>query len=495
MQTQKRRAVIFVIVFALSFAGPSVYGDILIVHPNADCIGTDPNCIDFDPTDIGLDPNTQSFNTIQGAINDANHFDTIIVFPGTYYEHIDFYGKALEVMSVDLIGDQIDPNTDGPAASSEPNEIVIAGKALKLTKPEGLRDIDDPNAYTHIIDGEGFGAVVSFRTGESSDAALIGFVIQNGKHGIECQDVLTAPCIEDCVIWANLSHGIHVIQGCPSVMNCLINLNFGSGVSAVGAKPYILDCDIVDNEGHGLVGGLAELRDSVITNNKGWGTRNWAGPIIKCVIKQNGQGGVCYQDAPFTSRMRNCIVAGNLAAGVYASHYGGMIFITNCTIVANKASGVHVHQNGAHMFVSNSIISFNSGYGLHKYRSPLLQSDHNNICLNEEGPCLGLALGRHDIVERTWFVELPYWDRDGVWHDGDCHLMSTAGRWDSVAQEWVVDPIDSPCIDAATADPYYYKYFGIEPGEVIASEPMPNGSRINIGAYGGTDEASMSNGI
>ena len=64
---------------------------------------------------------------------------------------------------------------------------------------------------------------------------------------------------------------------------------------------------------------------------------------------------------------------------------------------------------------------------------------------------------------------------------------STAGAgWDVSgravlgAQEWVIDDVTSPCIDAG------------DPMSPIGHEPFPNGGRINMGAYGGTAEASKS---
>ena len=42
------------------------------------------------------------------------------------------------------------------------------------------------------------------------------------------------------------------------------------------------------------------------------------------------------------------------------------------------------------------------------------------------------------------------------------------------------DGLQSPCVD------------GGEPNAALSEEPMPNGSRINMGAYGGTWQASMS---
>ncbi|MCF7957212.1 MAG: hypothetical protein K9M57_02055, partial [Phycisphaerae bacterium] len=63
---------------------------------------------------------------------------------------------------------------------------------------------------------------------------------------------------------------------------------------------------------------------------------------------------------------------------------------------------------------------------------------------------------------------------------GDYRLLSQAGRFDSGMSKWVLDDITSPCIDAGSpiANPM--------------SEPMPNGGRVNIGAYGGSIQASRS---
>jgi hypothetical protein len=69
----------------------------------------------------------------------------------------------------------------------------------------------------------------------------------------------------------------------------------------------------------------------------------------------------------------------------------------------------------------------------------------------------------------------------GNWQlKGDYHLKSKAGRWVPSRQSWTQDDVTSPCIDAGN------------PGCPTGSEPLPNGNRINMGAYGGTDEASKS---
>jgi len=70
---------------------------------------------------------------------------------------------------------------------------------------------------------------------------------------------------------------------------------------------------------------------------------------------------------------------------------------------------------------------------------------------------------------------------------GDYHLKSLAGRYDpgtglppSDPAAWVIDAVHSPCVDTA------------DPASDYSLEPLPNGGRTNMGAYGGTEEASKS---
>jgi hypothetical protein len=86
------------------------------------------------------------------------------------------------------------------------------------------------------------------------------------------------------------------------------------------------------------------------------------------------------------------------------------------------------------------------------------------------------------------FIESGYLDSNGtpgdanddVWVDGDYHLQSEAGRWDASTDSWVIDGNTSVAIDAG------------DPNSDWTGELWPHGKRINMGAYGGTPEASMS---
>jgi hypothetical protein len=101
--------------------------------------------------------------------------------------------------------------------------------------------------------------------------------------------------------------------------------------------------------------------------------------------------------------------------------------------------------------------------------------------------------GEGNIAAEPGFAALGYWvDADNpavpvtsdysnaLWIEGDCHLKSPAGRWDPMRGDWVLDQVASPCLDAG------------DPKSPVADEPEPNGGRIDMGAYGGTPEASKS---
>ena len=64
-------------------------------------------------------------------------------------------------------------------------------------------------------------------------------------------------------------------------------------------------------------------------------------------------------------------------------------------------------------------------------------------------------------------------------NSGDYHLRSSRGRYWPEHNIWVLDTVTSPCID------------GGDPSVGPLDEPAPNGDQINIGAYGGTVQASL----
>jgi hypothetical protein len=113
---------------------------------------------------------------------------------------------------------------------------------------------------------------------------------------------------------------------------------------------------------------------------------------------------------------------------------------------------------GAQPDISNSIFWNNT------YRD-LTGCDAWYSCTNEEG------VGENNIDADPLFVD-P--------NNDDYHLLSRRGRYWPEHDVWVLDKVTSPCID------------GGNPADDPSDEPIPNGDRVNMGAYGGTRYASMS---
>jgi len=153
------------------------------------------------------------------------------------------------------------------------------------------------------------------------------------------------------------------------------------------------------------------------------------------------------------SVLRNFVIRDNFMA-VFIS--GSSPTISNLTIVDNMY-GIEASA-GSDPNISN-IISWNNSY------SDLFGCRARNSLINDIGS------GEGNIDGDPLFV-----DPD----NGDYHLRSNRGRYWPEHDIWVLDVVTSPCIDGGdlNADPL--------------DEPIPNGNRINIGAYGGTAQASLS---
>jgi hypothetical protein len=189
-----------------------------------------------------------------------------------------------------------------------------------------------------------------------------------------------------------------------------------------------------------------------------------------CVVTGNHGCGVEVSRSHL--EMSHCIVAGNAMTGLRSlpKVVGGKLLyshvdITNCTIVQNQQYAI----NGKQMTVTNSILYFNGQDG-----AQINGTDVNVTFSDVQGGCQGDG----NIDANPEFVQLGTWDDPNVSLPGDYHLKSTAGHWDPVTSAWLLDETSSPCIDAG------------DPIAPIGSEPLGNGGIINMGAYGGTLEAS-----
>jgi predicted outer membrane repeat protein len=277
---------------------------------------------------------------------------------------------------------------------------------------------------------------------------------------------------------ARLSHvtvqgegtGIHVEGGeAPEILNCTITTgNSGPGVSCRASSPVLTNCTITGNSAPG--GGL-RCHDS-------------SAPVLtNCTITENPGGGVnCLGSSPV---LTNCMVTGNSAhdgAGVSCYDSSSPVLI-NCTITGNSARsrwGGGFDCSNSSPVLTGCIVWGNVGGSIDLSGSSNPQISFS--CIEGGFP------GEGNIDSDPLFIDLGYWHDnntpdvpgDDYWVDGDYHLKSQAGRFDQTTQAWVKDDATSPCIDAG------------DPLSPVMYEPHPRGCIINMGAYGGTVEASKS---
>jgi hypothetical protein len=428
------------------------------------------------------------FDNIQDAIDFSEHGDTIIVRPGTYNQKNFFYNRAITLTS---------------------------------------EDPDDTDIVQSTIITSNSGYSVNFDFAEGNHSVLTGFTITGGEAniggGINCS-VGTSPTISKNIIRDCRGYGIHGEQGGaePVISDNEISSNAGSGIYKCNGP--ITNNVISENNVSGIAFCDGEISNNTISDNvflisssPGGGGLNFCkGKIIRNLIAYNHtnqRGGACYECSGNIAGNRiigntsqlgggalsNCRgrITNNIIAGNRSNNGGGLFFcehVFNNTIVGNIAeeAGGALSYCG---YISNNIIAYNSAKsfgGISGTSTITSNSSYNAFWSNEGGNFgNGAARGPGDIVDEPLFVSSGYWDDNGTpneiddfWVDGDYHVISQAGRWSEVDQSWINDSLTSPCIDAG-GEPN-------DPNSDWTGELWPHGKHINMGAYGGTVEASMS---
>lgn len=344
------------------------------------------------------------------------------------------------------IQDAINNSFDGYVIEVQPGlyheNINFYNKAITVTSTDPC---DINTVYATAVDGSDTGNVVTFDSGEGNTSKLVGMTIQNGNN-----------------------YGIYCYYSDPLISKCVVRFSSSDGIRGNNAEPAIVDCVIRENGNYGLSNCDGQITDCEIVENDSDGLRMCQCSIVRCTISNNNGNG--FYTCEY-AEIANCLIVGNSKDGLYDCDDGN---ITNCTIVGNGHNGLIECSNSN---ITNCIIVNNWDYGI---SGTVDRLKYNNLWGNISGNYSGLAPGDTDTHENPQFAVDGYWDGDDKWVEGDCHLKSIAGRWDQAGHAWVNDDVTSLCIDAG------------DPVGGALDEPIPNGSRINQGAYGGTMYGSKS---
>lgn len=396
------------------------------------------------------------YPTLEDAINATVDGDTVGVREGVHYaSFIEFGGKAITVRSAD------------------PQDANVVSAT--------------------IVDGCGVYSLVLNRN-ENSGCVLWGLTFTNG--GVDAQ--AQSPLIKNCYFRDNnlnrYEGALRISLGSPMVQHCRFSNNngaqYGSAVYSDGGQPTFNDCLFEVNDAR--VGGALYLKGDAIlqrcnfrfntAQDGGGGIRAVNGDLVmfRCSFYGNSsqyRGGAVemYYANP---NMTNCSFLFNRATtggAIYATdefdvvnslfalnsatESGGAIYadivgtvtLENCTVADNTTEtaweyDIDGNSPSAYVRVHNSILR--GAWVVNKY---VLRARYSNI--------EGGVRGQGNIDEEPNFVA----------YDGFDYVLAPS----------------SPCVDAG--DPTIED--GIYDSHPSWPEWYPNGSRSDMGAYGGPGNA------
>jgi hypothetical protein len=322
--------------------------------------------------------------------------------------------------------------------TADPNNYNLDpnGKSITIRST----DPNDPEITANtIIDPNGAGRGFYFHSGEDPNCIISGLTIRSGL------------AVDDS------GGAIFCYNSNPTIRNCAIKNNtadwYGGAMFCESSSPEITNCTITGNLA--IDGGALEC---------------WSGTVTmqKCVISNN-------------------TVSGN--GGAIDCYWQGQAELNNCTVVENSAGsggGLHCVDDGK-ATIQNSIFWSNDAVKGSQIaiESSLFSMSQVTISYSDvQGgdamvyvdPCSIIVWGSGNIDADPCFALFDVNGDPNLW---DFHLQSAYGRWDTNSQNWGYDSNTSLCIDAG------------DPNSDWSNELWPNGKRINMGAYGGMNQASM----
>ena len=331
-----------------------------------------------------------------------------------------------------------------------------------LESTEPIKNINSGNKYVHIqdaiIEADPYDFIIVSPGIYSEDINFLGKCLTLSSVNPDNPEIVASTIIKGGEKAVTFTNG----EDCNSVLVGFTITGAQKGIYCYEASPTIQKCRIIENNANGI-----ELY---------WSSNP---SIANCEIACNGSSGIemslnsgRYKFYSYPV-INNCVIAANRCNGVS----GGKPAIINCTIAANYQRGI----SSIEPIVKNSIVYYNS------LNSDVIQIESDCAFVNYSDIQGGWPDG-NNIDKDPCFAEVGFWDvndtpefvDDDFWFAGNYHLKSQAGRWDQNCKSCVQDEVTSPCIDAG------------DPNSDCCQEVWPHGKRINMGAYGGTAQASMS---
>ena len=436
-----------------------------------------------------------AYPSIQSAIDAADNNDVIVVEPNTYYENINFLGKAIRLTSTD-------PN--------DPD--IVAATVINGSLPT------DPNCAS----------VVTFNSGEGNNSILSGFTLTGGTGtwltvawrfhevywnrcggGIVCYN-LSQPTITKNIIRDNSAGeggGIYIYgdpvnpnnPSDPAVhLTPVISQNTIQNNNAITSHGYEPPDTVYTLENHGDGGAIVCLQgvdpvitDNIIQNNHadsyggGIHLRQWSNGLIENNFIQNNNSalgaGVHITYTSDTTIRSNTIqgnIAGGLGGGGIYVYYQSEPLIEYNLITQNTSTngaGIGIYYESNAVIRNNLIVNNLTGAGVRLNGTVSAAITNNTIAGNIGGiecASIGTVVIQNNIIASNGgnkygisaIQNLPVIHFNNVWQNGIGNYNSVigdqAGTNGNISEDPLFLAVDdyhlnntSPCINAG--DPNY----------------------------------------
>lgn len=430
------------------------------------------------------------YATIQAAINAAADGDTIMIAAGTYHQGLNISSKHLTLQGAGKTTTFLDGT--GLAVRG----IYAHADVGHTTTITGLTVQNFGNTGVFIQAMNGLISGCAILNNRSVSATCHGLEVSGGDATMQMCEVSSNSAdgiylhstvartwnIGSTHVEWNTLNGIEATgsEGTPSTLVAGHNQLTGNGSDGLTTSGVIMtafNSTVNGNQRSGIVGSRAEdqIVDNAVYANWLYGIESY-GLVQGNTVTQNDSG--LYVRAG--TIMNNVVwcngTSGSGGCGIYVYERIAPATVLNNSVASTGGSGGGIKWDSdlaSPGTIKNCIIAFNNdGSGVNAVNPAAAPTvTYSDVFSNLPGNFAGMTdpTGTNgNISLNPHFVKVEL---------GRLYLKSSGGHW-APNGTWIADNFNSPCLDSG------------DPASDFANEPIPNGGRANMGAWGNTDRAS-----
>ncbi len=355
------------------------------------------------------------------------------------------------ILSGDLNGDDVEVNDPcdlltEPSRAENSYHVVTGSDCNESAVLDGFT-ITAGNANSEgypFHHGSGGGIQIRFGSMEDEGPVLTNctFIGNSARSGGGLDNDHCSTTLTNCTFienFANWGGGIgNAGFPVPKLVNCTFTANYagykGGAIANAESRSTLENCTLIAN--HAELGGAiyngeasAMLTNCTLIGNsakRGGAVHNNDGSVrmTNCIVSENScteKGGVVYLGSDDGATLTNCILTANSAekGGVLYVGNDSYARLKNCTVTGNWAT-----DNGGALYVDGPDDAIITNCILWSDTPQEIYPDNEMVLIYSDVE--GGWPGQGNIDADPCFVEPGYRDANGLWIDGDYHLLQTS---------------------------------------------------------------------